>query len=144
MAEASHPLEGKIVVLQFTEQDNSGEESALVVYRVTGGELENIWGVSNLPDQVEDWDDEEGRAIIVILALGVTEVYTPIYTPVFLGINLGVCQESAISHIDERGEMENWFRFDTLSFPEQLAQELESYHIKLRYFDSETGEIFGE
>lgn len=144
MAEIAHPLEGKIVVLYFAEQDYSGEAHTFVIYRVTNGELEPIRGMFSLPALVEDWgDDIDTKGLKILQELQVHEVYTPHVEPSFLGIEFGP-QESVISFVNEKNEVENWLEFRPAWHDSDFVRTLRNMQITLKYYNSKTGEIFSD
>ena len=115
MADEVCPLEGKVILLWYTECDREAENRACLVYRVIGGQLETLFGIMDLPSEVCEWNERDNlRAVLDILTQEkVRIVYTPAYGEQFLGKNLGYFDIDSTPN--EKNEIECWGELQGLS-----------------------------
>jgi hypothetical protein len=52
VSKVPNPLEGKIVILRYTECDNEAESTVCLVYKATKGKLKPLLGIMDLPSEV--------------------------------------------------------------------------------------------
>lgn len=142
------PFEGKIVLICYTECDCEGEDSACLIYRVVGGQLETVYGVIHLPDGT-CWHhhlfDQTDRALEIILGLRVTEVYIPHYAAQnldFFGLTLG--HQDISEELNERGEIDCWCEFGGFGFHSDILELLEEHQIRVREIDPTTMRVVNE
>lgn len=102
------PLEGAVVLLRYVECDREAENEACLVYKVTNGELEELFGILDLPCEVCEWNTKENtRQVMGILAKeGIRLVYTPTFGEEFLGKKLGYFDIDPVPN--ENNEIECW------------------------------------
>jgi len=131
-----HPLEGKVVILEYTEcyYDRGCEGSVCLPYEVEHGKLTPLINLLDLP-QLEDWNENSHfkRLVSFLKQLGIHTVYVPVWQSDILGIKLGKIP------IDDGSD--DWSEFDTYHIGHEYLVRLKEAGIEVLLCNTIIGEI---